>query len=188
MLWSDCQCRHSRYAADVRLQCSDTLATGQIQERQGSAPVLFIAPTMPLRSPAALMSWQISPQPCTTTSSPWCSPKGTSWIMTGTHMCCSDQHVIIIIMIKTFLSQEASGMCDASQLPPDQHVCHLELQPMPQSLPVLSATVHTFVEHTKGGRSAQKCCSTPTTIGATLPPSPPFPRASSRLMAQLPQA
>ena len=77
----------------MRLQCSDTPVVGQIQERQGSAPVLFIAPTMPLRSPAALMSWQISPQPCTTTSSPWCSPKGTSWIMIGTHMYCSDQHV-----------------------------------------------------------------------------------------------
>ena len=29
---------------------------------------------------------------------------------------------IIIIAIKTFLSQEASGTCDASQLPPDRLV------------------------------------------------------------------
>ena len=81
--------------------------------------------------------------------------------MIGTHMCCSDQHVIIIIIIKTLLSQEASGMCDASQLPPDQHECQLKLQPMPQSLPVLPATVHRFDEHTprvaEAPRSAVAC-------------------------------
>ena len=38
---------------------------------------------------------------------------------------CPDQcvtHCTIIIIVKTFLSQEASGTCDASQLPPDRLV------------------------------------------------------------------
>ena len=42
--------------------------------------------------------------------------------MTGTHMCCSDKHL-----------------------------CQHKLQPMPQLLPVLPATVHRIDEHTKGG-------------------------------------